>query len=271
MKILALSDTHLGHPGWHGFGEAAWERAAKLAQEQPIDVLLFCGDLCDPGRMELDIGLTLMVKVQAKLRLWVAGNNDIEWVRRSGDGEEPINDYPHVLSSWAHPFGVTLLDKGPVLYRGVVFVGNFGGYDLSLWRPGKPSPNFPATAEAIRADAEECHRQAGMPAPLELFRMCQERLHRHLDEVAELRQPTVIATHTVPDPGMVLYGNSPAYDYQNAAMGWDDSQQPHPLLKHPGLVLQLCGHTHRSGVIERPGLPPLVNVSGQDQPLIFEV
>jgi hypothetical protein len=200
----------------------------------------------------------------------VAGNNDLEWIRRSDD--ESIRDYPHLLYGEAREHGVLLLDKSPVLYNGYTFAGNFGAYDLSLWQPGTPSPAFPSTEAAIKADAEECHRQAGLGlGPLELFQMCQTRLRRHLAEVENLRQPTVIATHTVPDKRFLLYGHTPAYDYQNAAMGWEDAKQLVRLADTPGLVLQLCGHTHRSQRIERPGKAPLVNISGNEQPFLFDL
>ena len=269
MKILALSDTHLGHTSWNGFGERAWAEAERLSRETQIDVLLFCGDLCEPGCTSLSEGLKLMSRVVATKKLWVAGNNDIETAYRYMGGS--VFNYANWLATEAFPHGVHVLDYGPVQWGSYTFVGGFGFYDLSLWRaPSVRSPNFPHSLEVIRRDADDFHRKDMGTTVAELFSFCQDQIQRHLRAVSP-ESKVIVATHTIPDAGMVLYGHSPAFDFQNAWMGWDDSNMPHPIALTPNLALQFCGHTHRSKRIDRPGTAPLVNVSGQDQPFVYDL
>jgi Icc-related predicted phosphoesterase len=259
MKLLALSDTHLGHPGWQGFGNRIWEKATAITQNEPVDVLLFCGDLCEPGQVPLKDALDLMSKVRATVKLWVAGNNDIEWFMRKNQN---LEDYPDWLGALASQYGIELLDQKPVLLGDYAFVGSFGAYDFSLWRTPKiPCERFPNTLKDLVLDAAKWHRKMGLShGPLETFQLCQNRLWKHLKSI-DPKYKIVVATHTVPSPDMVLYGHSPAYDHKNAWMGWDDKGK---ILKHPNVIAHLCGHTHRSCLINQT--PLVMNVSGDYQP-----
>lgn len=267
MKLLVLSDTHLHKPGWGTFGHDVFQRALELAQAQgPIDVVLHSGDLVEPSVKQASLrdGLELLATIPAKLHLWVAGNNDIEFL----DWKRGVANYARDLQEEAKPFGVHLLDAGPVTYQDVTFVGNFGFYDMSLWQPPKvSSPNYPNTLAEVAENGNKWHREnmGGIVIP-ELFELCQSTLHRHLAQVPAGNR-VVVATHTVPHPDMVLYGSSPAYDFQNAWMGWDDRHRARSISKTPNLIFQFCGHTHRSKRIDRPE-GPLINSSGRDQPYL---
>jgi hypothetical protein len=267
MKVLVISDTHLGHPGWHGFGDQVMSKAKVMAQEEKPTIALCVGDLVEPrGPISLEQGLELFRSIPATLHLWVAGNNDIEWVRQQ---RLSVRDYAKILDDLARHFGIILLDNEPVIFDQMAFVGNFGYYDLSLWKPsGFQFKVYPQTLEDLSGQAESMHlREIGISMS-DLFRQCQITLRRHLDRVAG--KNIVIATHMVPTPEMVIYGSSAAYDFQNAWMGWNDELSERPLHATPGLVLQLCGHTHRSQRIDRYSAP-LINASGNEQPLIFDL
>jgi hypothetical protein len=267
MKVLVISDPHLGHPGWNGFGEILMRKAQVLAKDQHPTVALCVGDLVEPrGKVHLNVGLELFRSIPATFHLWVAGNNDIEWLR---DQDQPVNEYADLLDKMARPYGVILLDHEPVIIDQFAFVGNFGYYDLSLWKPSSfHAPQYPSTLESVRTSVEEWHSQELGISMTDLFKMCQGTLRRHLEKT--MGKKLVIATHMVPTPEMVLYGSSAAYDYQNAWMGWNDELSERPLHATPGLVLQLCGHTHRSQRIDRYSAP-LINASGNEQPLIFDL
>jgi len=234
----------------------------------PPDVVLFCGDLVesrDPD-MDLEFGLRLLKKIPAAHHLWVAGNNDIEFLF----GRVPILDYPKALQELAVRYDVHLLDHEPITIGDIAFVGNFGYYDLSLWKtPKVHDPCYPSTRNSLLRDADKFHRKTLGISVMDLFNFCQQRLRQHIRQVAGKQM--VAATHTVPSSEMLLYDHSPKFDFQNAAMGWDDEKSSHSIHQTPGLLFQFCGHTHRSKQIERPGTAPLINVSGQNQPLEFDL
>jgi len=270
MRLLVLSDTHLGRPGWNGFGDNVLAQAKKMACASTPNVVLFCGDLIEPDRgsgISLSDGLRWLGNLPADRRLWIAGNNDIQCIF----GSIPILEYPHALQELAIRYGIHLLDFEPCVVDGVAFVGNFGFFDLSLWRKSAiPESKFPSDFDALFQKADNWHRKELGIGINDLFLFCQNRLRNHLIQVGK-EQSIVVTTHTVPTSDMVLYGHSSQFDLQNASMGWDDTKSSHPIYETPGLVLQLCGHTHRSKRINRLGIAPLINVSGNDQPFIFDL
>jgi len=282
MKLLAISDLHIGKQGWGNFGDRtlALSEAKVMASYQPVDVVLFCGDLVDPDAAPtmqerlpiLEDALRRLKRIQAREHLWVLGNNDLLNMMSPAS---PLSMVDFVLNMVGAKFGVHVLDREPKVVDNTAFVGNLGGFDGSLWRPpAMYSPNFPSTKEDMLRHLYPRELSIGADlSGVEYFERCQLRLHEHISQM-EREHPSaklVVATHTVPSPKMVVYGATPAYDHQNAWMGWDDDLSQRPIHKVSRLVLQLCGHTHRSGKIDRPGKAPLHNVSGQDQPLIFEV
>jgi len=268
VKVLVFSDTHLGHPGWGTFGYDVFDAANRIARSDSIDVVLFCGDLVEPSNqaMTLDDGLRKLAAIPAKHHLWVAGNNDIEFLPRKS-----IMQYHQPLAFKAQAYGVQLLDAGYVVIDNVGFAGNFGFYDLSLWRnPKVIVSEYPVNYPDLYRTVSEFHKDEMGFDFMDLFKQCQMTLWRHIQTLVSRNLKIVVATHMVPGPEFLLYGESPAYDYQNAWMGWDDSKSASPIANTPGLVYQFCGHTHRSKTVKRLN-STLMNVSGQDQPYLFEV
>lgn len=273
MKLLLVSDTHVGHRGWNGFDPWLLTKARAAAEAERIDVMVFGGDLVEPDApgAKLEDGLALLQQIPVATKLWVAGNNDIEFLF----GQQDLKDtYMTKLGALARQFGVHLLDEAPVTVGDTTFVGNFGGYDISLWKPPLvPEAPFPSTYEEMLADAQKWFTRATGSDVLDFFNSCQHRLKTHIAEAAKAPK-LVVASHTVPTPEFVLYGHSAKFDYQNAWMGWDDSLTAKPIHTAENLVLQLCGHTHRSEYKERAHLPnkaPLINMSGKVQPRILEI
>lgn len=269
MKILVLSDTHLGKPGWDG--ETVFEKAWELARSTPIDVVIHGGDLVEPGTDgTLQQGLAALKAIRARCHLWVAGNNDIEGLLGVVSNPRAVSyEYAAMLSLQARKFGVHVLDDMPVEIDGIGFVGNFVGYSLSLWRPPTtPDAKFPSTIKGMVEQIEGCFPMGGSAAGF--FERCRSKLDADLQMMSGCRK-LVVFTHTVPTPEMILYGRSPKSDWQNAFMGWDDHLWSTPITDAKNLELQLCGHTHRQQRIERQGSAPLINVSGDGQPHVFEV
>ncbi|MFA6234157.1 MAG: metallophosphoesterase, partial [Bacteroidota bacterium] len=263
MRILAFSDLHLGHPGWDGFGDKVLELAVGMARDHRPDIVLFGGDLCEPGgTVHLEDALYRLSKVTPGHILWVIGNNDLEHLTNRGLS---LLEYPQILQTIASPFGIRVLDHTNFYFNEYAFVGGFGGWDYSLWRPPvKHDPKYPDTFEEFKLRMDQEFKVSGFPVSNEaLFSLCQKDLRTHLSQVPG-NFKMILTTHTVPTPEFLLYGHSPDFDFQNAFMGWDSSESP--LHLDQNLVAQFCGHIHRSTGIKRPGFPDLINLSGKNQP-----
>ena len=278
MKLLAISDLHIGKQGWGGFGDQVLLKAQELAKEVPVDAVVFCGDLVDPDAAPLLQDRVLLLQdalqrlkhIKAREHLWVLGNNDLACLMTP---TSPLSQMSALFFGVGAHYGVHVLDWVPRILDDVAFVGNFGAFDCSLWRPSQIySPHHPPTKEEVLRTTFPKELTIGADLGCqEHFAIRQATLHDHIREVEQTYpdKKLVVVTHTVPTPEFVVYGATPAYDHQNAWMGWDDNMSSRPIHTVPSLVLQLCGHTHRSGRLDRSA--PLVNVSGQDQPHIFDI
>lgn len=267
MKLLVISDTHLGHQGWGSFGLDVFDRAMEMARSNTVDVVLHCGDLVEPSNKEMTLmfGMHKLTSIPAKRHLWVAGNNDIEMVR----GRCHMQKYYKFLNDHiANPYGVWLLDHESCIIDGVGFAGNFGSYDTSLWRtPAVHTDKFPMDRVSMERNVREGFQKETFTDMDSFFQSCQMRLRMQLNHLTSAKVRKVVAvTHTVPTGDMLLYGKTPAYDFQNAWMGWDDSKSPQPIAQTPNLAYHFCGHVHRPYQFGN-----VINVSGPNQPLLFDI
>ncbi|MFN3200484.1 MAG: metallophosphoesterase [Bradymonadia bacterium] len=276
--IMTLSDLH--HGKWGTWAADTIKQAIETAHRESPDVLLLGGDLAEPSpdhRFQDEV-LNLLAEIPVKEKLWVVGNNDLE------DLEGPISGYAAEAQLLAAPFGIHVLDHAPAIVDGVAFLGNLGWFDGSLW--GKtpiladPSGDTPRTFAEAREMADAWTRSELGEARMDissqaLFDLCQATLKAQFDEISNQVDDVVLMTHTAPDARMCLYGHSAKYDFLNFYMGWDaslPSAQGHWMTHTPSLKLRLCGHTHRfKTVLDPTWHAPLINVSGQGQPRIFEV
>ena len=184
----------------------------------------------------------------------------------------PMQKYYKPLAEEAETYGVWLLDRESCIIEGVGFAGNFGSYDTSLWQtPTKHTDKFPMDRVSMERNVREGFQKETATDMDSFFHACQMRLKMQLDFLVSVKtQKIVVATHTVPTGAMLRYDETPAYDFQNAWMGWDDEKTSQPISQTPNLVYQFCGHVHRSYQFDRPG-SQLINVSGPNQPLLFEI
>jgi len=231
------------------------------------DALLHGGDLVEP-----DMGATFAQGVHALLTaassvehiMLVAGNNDLDAVFSN----EPVlmQDAVNHMTAACSKVGANLLDKAPFTVKGVRFVGNFAGFDGTLFHATDQSRG--QTAHDHMDNEARRWAQVGVGVhPGALHAECRRTLLRHLEE--DDKSPTILVTHTVPVPEMVLYGSSERYDRKNTFMGWDERHAGRQLWR-PNVVAHLCGHVHRSYDLTadtdycEPGIP-LINASGDNE------
>lgn len=260
MRFLTFSDTHAkvrseDDPGWNLLMDISF-----IAEREKVDLILCGGDLVEPGSGILDNALHAISDYRVPV-LWVIGNNDLEALET-----KELSRYAEIAHQRTRDAGthnVHVLDHRPFCWRDeVVFVGNYVGYDGSLYSPGFKDPR----RHELMAQLADIHREAGLDmSPMEVFEMCRGKLEDDLEDL-DGSVPCVICTHTVPDSRFLKYGHSEKYDDYNVAMGWDDGC----LVDTPGLRYQFCGHTHRAQQVDRQGAPPIINL-GMNQVRIFEV
>lgn len=271
MKILFASDLHLGKSSWGSFGEDVLRRCAEGPK---VDVFLFGGDLVEPhvNGVSLEDGLKLIQKIPAQVKLWVAGNNDIEHLH--GKTSNILQDYAPMLQELGRRHGVHLLDYSVLQIDSTVFAGSYGACDLSLWKtPATLDDRFPSTLQELQTSANRSFQKHLNCSVMDLFNLCQSKLKKDIME-ASWASKLVVATHVSPTPEFVFYGHSPGFDHKNAFMGWDDSKTKVPIHTAHNLALQVCGHTHRREYLKRPwatNQAPLLNISGDNQPRIEEI
>lgn len=207
----------------------------------------------------LDPTLELLASVGVPV-LWVIGNNDLEALETT-----VLSKYARIAQHRARLAGANIhvLDATPFMMNGVAFVGNYVGYDGSLYH----DPTSARCREILR-QLDVIHAEAGLDLDTKhLHLQCLRNLQEDLRSLPP-EMPKVVCTHTVPDGRFLKYGHSAKYDDLNATMGWADTL----IGTVPGLRYQFCGHTHRSQTIDRDGgLPPIINISGAGQPRVFSL
>lgn len=256
MRFLTFSDTHA-----KSRDDAGWRTITsipEIAEQEKADLILFGGDLVEPGSGLLDNSLHAISDYMVPV-LWVIGNNDLEALETT-----EISRYAEIAQQRAQKAGahnIHVLDRRPFWKNGVVFLGSYAGYDGSLYWP----PESPRRYELMRQLAG-IHRNAGLDlSPMEMFEMCLGKLEEDLEEL-EWETPKVVCTHTVPDSRFLLYGHNDKFDDYNVTMGWTDCT----VVGTPGLRYQFCGHTHRRQVVNREGMCPIINL-GSNHVAVYEV
>lgn len=264
IRFLLTSD-------WHLFGSRG-SRFRRLADLRLLclsgryDALLHGGDLVEPDDgASFQKGLHAMLEAASSMEhiMVVAGNNDLDAV--VSNDRVPLKDAVAYMAKTCASCGVDLLDQAPYVVKGVRFVGNFAGFDGTLFR-ATPLSRRQTAHDHMEAEAARWREGGVASHPGALHAECRRTLLRHLDE--DVRTPTVLITHTVPVPDMVKYGSSERYDAKNTYMGWDEVHAGRHLWG-PNVVAHLCGHVHRSYDL-RVDTPhargiPLINASGDDE------
>jgi len=197
VRLLAISDLHIGHPENRAYADA-------LAPADPDDWLIVTGDV---GEVFADVGFVLASLANRFARvIWAPGNHEL-WTL-PGD-PVPVRGLARyqALVTVCRRFGVlTPEDEFPVFPgpEGPVTVAPlFTLYDYSLG-PGGASATAPTT-EARREAALRAADAAGIMAADEgrlhadphpsVADWCRERVAATQDRLAAVAGPMVLASH----------------------------------------------------------------------------
>lgn len=232
MRILLLSDLHFGKKAWGSFAQDQVEWAKKKGS---CDVLIFCGDLAESPE-DLHNGLDALRGIDAKHRLFVAGNNDVERLEKMGGKvSNYANDFQDLIGEDFH-----LLDRSPKKIDGVNFVGNMLSFNGSLWRSNMNNPST-NVVEQVKNTWEKAEKYwGGNPYNDISFPAFNQNLVKRLhSDVGTDGSSSIVITHFVPHPDFVVYGHSEKFDYLNFFMGRNMTDH------YPNVRMGFCGHTHR--------------------------
>jgi hypothetical protein len=269
LKIVAISDLHIGKEEWGNFGI---EKAKVASGISDVDVLYFGGDLSEQieGDAGFERGLEILAASPARVKLFTLGNNDLEHISSSA-----LTNHYEEFSKKIGAFGFHLLDSKPFLLGKLAFVGNVGWYDGSLWTKFLGKTNFVNSEDAIKEAVENYFKneqfKGKLPGGLSsegFYQHCRSRIEEHMalvDKNPDISS-VIVGTHFVPSKDFILADN-PRFAFLNWCMGAEGLVNHYG---HPKVIVGFTGHTHRSE-LHLVRSVPVYNISGQKQPRILEL
>lgn len=211
-----------------------------LSRESP-EVFIICGDV---SANQHCFTKTLRKYDELKCpKLVVAGNHDL-WV--DSEKENSIEEYRYTLPNLARECGFVYLGFEPYVHGTTGFVGICGWYDYSFRNEllDNKIPRRAYKAKKFKGrkwmDAVYCNWSSMKDA--EVVGMMNESLKRQLVSVEDKVDNIVVVLHHVPFRELLLYQNSPSWDFLNAFTG--NTSTAEIIRSHPKVKVVLYGHTH---------------------------
>jgi len=233
MKIITTADLHLDieRKRTHAFN------TIDKILNSTADVLLFVGDM---GQTKQGIreGFEKLSAFKG-LKLAVLGNNELKSLESS-----ILGTHYDEMKELIAPHGFHLLDIEPVIYEGVGFVGNVGWYDFSLYEGVNYEKYLPHQLEYFYTN----YRTGGI-TPQELTSICCEQVKNHHSKIVDHCDKIVMSVHCAGFKEFLRFDKR-LFEMFNMGMGSKKIGELYDLNK---IVWGLCGHTHRSGRIEKNG------------------
>ncbi|MDQ7823477.1 MAG: metallophosphoesterase [Candidatus Eremiobacteraeota bacterium] len=296
MKIIATSDVHI--PKY----QAKMSSLARRLSTDAADVLLLLGDIAPVNDEAFDEFLCNFSYFTGP-KLFVTGNHDI-WTVDGSSRERYEKTVPAIVEKHKfHP-----LDKEPIIYRGVGFVGNIGWYDYTFSRVYAPPPNtqyiryknskklsMPQVVKWEELSEEDWKKKEiyyrGFLGLIqgtgcndkdyikdfwedkEFSQMLQQKLEDDLRKVSKKADKVVAAFHCLPfKEGLIRDNARPNVCFTNAFAG--SKGLGDVLYRHPKVAAALWGHIHHRQSFSK-GVIRCVNVSFDPQaptnPVLVEV
>lgn len=296
MRIIATSDVHI--PKYLNRMPALIRRLTT----DIADVLILLGDIAPVNDQAFDEFLCNFAYFKGP-KLFVMGNHDI-WTVEGSSKKRYEEIVPALLAKHNfHP-----LDKEPVIFQGVGFVGNIGWYDYSFSQVYTPRPG----TEYIRYKNS---RKLSMPEPIKWDDISEDdwkkkeiyykgflgliqgtgcndkdyikdfwddkefcsrmvgQLDEDLTKVSKKAIKIVAAFHCLPfKEGLIRNNNKPNVCFTNAFAG--SKSLGDVLYKHPKVGLCIWGHVHHRQKLSK-GTIRCVNVSfdpaAPTNPVLLEI
>lgn len=266
-RILITSDLHLDSAPDGGRG--ALETLGSAFTRSDADVLLVAGDFGVAERAEEWMaGLRGAVGPAAEVVICL-GNHD-HWAGPDGAGcanPEQVREKFWRPACLAHR--IHCLDFENVVLPGITLCGGYAHYDFGFRDPGIVVDGFAPTISDYQKgrfaglEYPDGDRIPGLDNAAEAGRQALA-ISRRLSQAGEGGGPVLFATHTVPFAKLAGQG-VPSGSLQNFFAAYSGNSAIGSVLSAlaPGVVLAVCGHTHRPTPVFRiHGIPCLNTGSG---------
>jgi len=255
MKILALSDIHIDLTNSKTLKKL--DQIIDVLAEKSTNVLVVWGDI---GKTKAEIVYILERLKKFKWKklayLW---NHEARAIEQSTLNDDWVEELSRLFFN--HDFH--LLDKEPCVVDRVGFIGNIGWYDGTLYHWGDFSE-----VEKQHLEWYGENYNSWWITPRELLKNSISKIQNHLEAISDKCDKIVLGIHYIWFPEFVLYGYSPEFDKYSYGMGSELLGKLYT--SHHKIVLGFCGHSHRSGVVYREGVP-IYNISHNETQPYLEI
>ena len=140
MKIIAVSDIHIPK------NDAKMPQMINAINNSNAEVLILGGDIAPANDKALENFLASISNFRG-LKMYISGNHDL-WVADKNSSETSLDRFQNVLPEIYEKYGFYSLERQPLLYKDIGFVGNIGWYDYTFVRTYTP----PFGTKFIRLD-----------------------------------------------------------------------------------------------------------------------
>jgi 3',5'-cyclic AMP phosphodiesterase CpdA len=244
VRLVLTSDLHVDHHP--EVVPIVRERLLEISSldGRPVDVLVVAGDVsASPEHLEQALrGL----RSGAARAVYVPGNHDL-WSLAGGPSSRAR--YEQVLPAKARAAGFDPLGRDPVEIGGVWFAGVTGWYDFSL-RNRALDETFSLDDYRTGAwgrlrwnDVMKVVWPDDRGALLDAPAICAAQVRALEEQLALVAgRPSVVVTHHLPFAELVTSKGELPWDFLNGFMG--SAKLGELILRTPGVLLSLSGHTH---------------------------
>ena len=126
MKIIAVSDIHIPK------NDAKMPQMINAINNSNAEVLILGGDIAPANDKALENFLASISNFRG-LKMYISGNHDL-WVADKNSSETSLDRFQNVLPEIYEKYGFYSLERQPLLYKDIGFVGNIGWYDYTFVR-----------------------------------------------------------------------------------------------------------------------------------------
>ena len=251
MKIQIASDLHLEFYKDIPRNDTFFK---KLVEPTDADLLILAGDIGYPEDAITLQFLTYCCYTWPEV-YWVFGNHEYynknpshvwkykKTVYTMEEKENLVPPLENLIAAHMHP---------DYEYGGIPILG------YTFWTDILPTQGYPLTHTL--ADFTYIQQNDGFPLTLSEWTsrhaVARKELLQNLDRLALEGRKAIVVTHHLPTYAMILA------KYQGSELNCGFAAHADDLVKHPGVALWICGHSHGQKVIQLEGTKIILNARG---------
>ncbi|MEK6910163.1 MAG: metallophosphoesterase [Nanoarchaeota archaeon] len=240
MRALVLSDLH------YVLGDPASARRLSVIDSisGKFDAVLLCGDNAELSSDDFQNHATLFGNLRKKFDCpmgAVVGNHEL-WGRKKGVSSSLLID--KVFPAIFRDYKITSLEHENLSVGDTTFVGTYGHFDYSLFKPGNG-----VTMDDVRLGKFNTGERIIGWEDIESMdwpgraheKVCADLVSKFEDRLKSAKGKKISLSHTIPDSSLNSWPDSPKQSFMGAYAG---SRLIGDALERNGGVYHFCGHTH---------------------------